>query len=109
MLKISITETATEYRLALKGGMVGSGLTELTTICTRLRAGLRGRMLVIDIKDVMLISQEGENCLLELINNGARLRPEGVLANRVLQQLAYRSKKKLGDLINTSANVAAAS
>lgn len=105
MLKISIAEKSNECRLVLKGEMLGSGLAELTAICMRLKVGLRGRVMVIDIKDVMRISQEGENSLLELINNGAKLRPEGVLANSVLQQLAYRSKKQVNDLIGMSADL----
>jgi hypothetical protein len=52
------------------------------------------------IKDAMLISQEGENVLLQLINEGAKLRPQSVLAKGVLQQLARRSKKEVGELID---------
>jgi hypothetical protein len=58
--------------------------------------------LIIDIKDVMLISQEGENALLQLINHGAKFRPDGVLAKLILQQLAHRSKKQLSDLIDAN-------
>ena|SRR5215468_10227501 len=103
MLKISTIETSTQCRLVLEGRLVGAGLSELTTICARLRAsGLKGRALVIDIKHVMLVSQEAENTLLELINDGARVGAEGALANRVLQQLAHRSKKEMSDLIEPS-------
>jgi DNA-directed RNA polymerase specialized sigma24 family protein len=82
--------------------MVGTGVTKLRTIWALLNAELRSRALVIDIKDVMLISQEGENVLLQLINHGAKLRPEGVLAKGLLRQLARRSKKRLGELIDGS-------
>jgi DNA-directed RNA polymerase specialized sigma24 family protein len=82
--------------------MVGTGVTELRTIWALLNAELRSRALVIDIKDVMLISQEGENVLLQLINHGAKLRPEGVLAKGLMRQLARRSKKRLGELIDVS-------
>src|SRR5262249_33451890 len=47
-------------------------------------------------------SQEGENVLLQLINHGAKLRPEGVLAKSLLRQLARRSKKRLSDLIDVA-------
>src|SRR5262249_51410296 len=102
MLKISVTETSTQCQLVLKGRMVGTGVTELRTIWALLNAELRSRALVIDIKDVMLISQEGENVLLQLINHGAKLRPEGVLAKSLLRQLARRSKKRLSDLIDVA-------
>lgn len=102
MLKISISETSTERKMSLKGQMIGTDVRELRTICTRLKGKLDGRALVIDIKGVALINQEGENLLLELINWGAKLRPEGALAQCVLQQLAKRSKKPVSDLIDSS-------
>lgn len=82
--------------------MVGTGITKLGTICARLKSELKGRALIIDMKDVMLISQEGENALLQLINHGAKFCPDGVLAKLILQQLAHRSKKQLSDLIDGS-------
>jgi len=102
MLKISFSETSSERRMALKGQMIGTDVRELRTICTRLRDELGGRELVIDIKGVALINQEGENLLVELINWGAKLRAEGALAQGVLQQLAKRSKKQVSDLIDSS-------
>lgn len=78
--------------------MVGIGITQLRTICDRLKSELKGRSLIIDMKDVMLISQEGENALLQLIDHGAKFRPDGALAKLILQQLAHRSKKQLSDL-----------
>jgi hypothetical protein len=61
--------------------MVGTGITKLGTVCAGLKSELKGRALIIDMKDVMLISQEGENTLLQLINHGAKFCPDGVLAN----------------------------
>jgi hypothetical protein len=91
-LKISIAQTSTQYRLLLEEPLIGAGLEELRTLGARLRTELSGRTLVIDVKDAMLISQEGENVLLHFINEGAKLRPQMVLAKRVIQQLARRSK-----------------
>ena len=102
MLKISLAETSTNCRVVLAGQMAGTGVTELWTICTRLKSELTGRTLVIEMQDVVLISQEGENILLQLINQGAKLRTQGVLAKRILQQLAHRSNKQVSDLIDTS-------
>lgn len=79
---------------------VGAGLNELRSLGARLRRELGGRTLVIDVKDAMLISQEGENVLLQLINEGAKLRPQSVLAESVLQQLARRSNKEVGESID---------
>jgi hypothetical protein len=72
MLKISVAQTDTECRLLLEGALVGVGLEELRTLGNRLRAELHGRRLLVDIKDAAAISQEGENILLQLINEGAK-------------------------------------
>ncbi len=93
---------STQCRVVLEGRIAGTGITKLRTICARLKSELKGRALIIEIKDVMLISQEGENALLQLINHGAKFRPDGVLAKLVLQQLAHRSKRQLSDLIDGS-------
>jgi hypothetical protein len=84
----------------LEGPLVGAGLNELRSLGARLRRELGGRTLVIDVKDAMLISQEGENVLLQRINEGAKLRLQSVLAKGVPQQLARRSKKEVGELID---------
>jgi hypothetical protein len=101
-MRISLAATRTQCRVVLEGRIVGIGVTELKTMCARLKSELKGRALVIDMKDVMLISQEGENALLQLINQGAKLRTQGALAKCLLQQLAQRSKKRVSDLIDTS-------
>jgi hypothetical protein len=103
MLKISIVETSSQCRLVLEGGMVGAGVNELRTMCARLKSELKARALVIDIKDVTLISQEAENALLGLIiNHGAKLRPQGLLTKCILQHLARRSNKEVSELIDSS-------
>jgi hypothetical protein len=102
MLKISKAETPTQCRLIFQGRMAGTGVTELRTMCALLKTELKGRALVIDMKDVVLISQEGENVLLQLIDRGAKLRPAGVLAKGLLRPLAQRSKKQISELIDPS-------
>lgn len=101
MLKISLTHTPTQCRVVLAGRMVGTGINELRTMCARLTSELKGRALVIEMKEVVLISQEGENTLLQLIHQGAKFHAQGVLARRILQHLAHRSNKQVSDLIDT--------
>ena len=64
---------STQCRVVFERRMVGTGITKLRTICARLKSELKGRALIIDLKDVMLISQEGENALLQLINHGSKV------------------------------------
>jgi hypothetical protein len=99
MLKISVAQTDTECRLLVEGALVGVGLEELRTMGNRLRAELHGRTLLVDIKDAAAISQEAENVLLQLINEGAKVRAHSVIARHILQELARRSQRELGDLL----------
>jgi anti-anti-sigma regulatory factor len=103
MLKISLIENSTHCRVVVEGRIIGAGVKELKTLCTRLTSELKVRALVIDIKNVVLISQEGENALLRFINQGAKLGTEGVLAKCIVQQLAHRSKRQISDLVEASA------
>ena len=102
MLKISITDTGAQRRLILEGRLIAPWVAELRTAYARVRRELEGRELVIDIEHVMVISQEGENALLQLINDGAKFRCRGVLTKHVLQQLARRSKKSANQLVDAA-------
>jgi hypothetical protein len=94
MLKISTSDTRTHCRLILEGKLITPWVAELWLTCSRARTELDGRQLVIDIKNVTLISQEGENALLPLISEAAKFRSRSVLTKHLLQQLARRSKKE---------------
>lgn len=102
MLKISLIETSTQCRVVLEGRLVGAGLGDLKTLYPRLTSELKVRALVIDLKNVVLISQEGENALLRLIDQGAKLGIQGVLAKCILPQLAHRCKRQVSDLVDAS-------
>ncbi len=93
MLKISVVESRTQRRLVLEGRLIAPWVAELRTEWSRARAEFDGRELVIDMENVMVISQEAENTLLQMMNEGARFRCSGVLTKHVLQQLMRRRKK----------------
>lgn len=94
MLKISVVDSRTQRRLVIEGRLVAPWVAELRTAWKGANAELDGRELVIDIGNVMVISQEAENALLQMLNEGARFRCcSGVLTKHVVQQLMRRSKK----------------
>lgn len=68
VLKISAVESRIERRLILEGKLFAPWVTELRTACEKARADLQNRQLVNDLKNVTVVSQEGENALLELMN-----------------------------------------
>ena len=93
VVKISVTDTRTQRRLILEGSLVDPWVGELRTTYVKVKEELNGRELLIDIANVIVISQEGENVLLQLMSEGAKFRCRGVFTRHVLQQLARRAKK----------------
>ena len=93
MLKISIVDSRTQRRLVLEGRLVAPWVAELRTAWRSAKADCDGRELVIDMEKVMVVSQEAENTLMQMMNEGAKLRSSGVLTRHVLQQLKRRCKR----------------
>jgi hypothetical protein len=93
MLKISVVDSRSERRLVLEGKLIAPWVAELRTAWQAVNEEIKGRALVVDLGNLAVISQEGENTLLELMNKGARFRCSGVVARHVIQQLRRRSKR----------------
>src|SRR2546427_11133686 len=87
MLKISIVEGRKQRRLVVEGRLVAPGSDELKAACERAGSGLDGRELVIDLKNITTIGQQGETLLLELMKQGVRCRGCGVVKNVILKQV----------------------
>jgi hypothetical protein len=101
MLKISTIDDAHQRRLVLEGKLIGPWAAELRSACDAARAGLDGGDLIVDMEHLTAISQEGENVLLELIQEGVKFRCRGVFTKQVLKQVARRAnealEKSIGD------------
>jgi hypothetical protein len=90
MLKISIREARDERRLVLEGKLIAPWTAEVRAECEKAGQNLAGRTLVLDLKNLTVISEEGENLLGALMNEGVKFHGGGVLANQILRQLAKR-------------------
>ncbi|HWC20215.1 MAG TPA: hypothetical protein VG498_24585 [Terriglobales bacterium] len=90
MLKITVIDNQAQRRLILEGKLISPWTTELRTFCEKLRADLDERELVINIRHLTAISQEGENLLLELMKEGVKFRSQGLFTKHLLSQLARR-------------------
>lgn len=91
MLKISIVDTPSHRRLMLEGRLVSPWTVELKSACEKARADLRNRELVIDLRCLTAISEEGEKVLLELLNLGVKFRSTGVFTKLVMKQLSRKN------------------
>ena len=90
MLRISIVERRKQRRLVLEGKLVAPWAHELKSAYDEASTGLNGRQLVIDVKSLISISEDGENVLLELMRAGASFRCPGVFTKHVLKRLAHK-------------------
>ena len=95
MLRISTIDTTTERRLLLEGKLMDAWVAELTRSCRNAVEGLAKRKLVIDIKNVTVISGEGEKALLALMREGAKFSCNGVLTRYVLKRLERQCQDRL--------------
>ena len=95
MLKISLIENRTCCLLVLEGKLIAPWTAELKAACEKARAELRDRELVVDLKHITVISQEGENVLCELMSEQVKLRGRGVFTKQILRQVARRARRKI--------------
>jgi anti-anti-sigma regulatory factor len=93
MLKISILDSTGLRLLILEGSLRAPWIDELSRAWTSAHADLQNRKLIVDLKNVTAISQDGENVLLRLMSEGAKFRSRGVLTRHVLRELARRNRK----------------
>jgi len=96
MLKISLVDNARQRRVIVEGKLIAPWAAELRSVYEKARADLRGRELVVEMKHISTISQEGENVILELINGGIRFRCHGVFTKHVVKELTRRASRTPG-------------
>ncbi len=102
MLRISVIDSRTERRLVLEGKLIAPWVAELRSAWKAASGEIEDRALVVDLENITVMSQEGENALLELMSEGAKFRCSGVLTKHVIQQLRRRSKRNSSNAVQTS-------
>jgi anti-anti-sigma regulatory factor len=95
MLKITILDTPDRRRLVLEGKLAAPWAAELRNECRKAAAEVRGRELVIELRNVTCISEDGQNVLLELMKEGVRFRSSGVFTRHVMKQLARKMRSNV--------------
>jgi hypothetical protein len=81
----------------LEGKLIAPWAAELRRACEEAKADLRGRELVVEMKHVTTISQEGENAIVDLINGGIKFRSDEVFTRHMLKHLTRRTNRNLGE------------
>jgi hypothetical protein len=99
-LKISILDSSGQRRLVLEGTLSAPWTEELRTAWTTANAGLQNRRLIVDLKNVTAITQDGENTILKLMSEGAKFRSRGVLTKHVLRELSRKHRRNASQKID---------
>jgi hypothetical protein len=99
MVRISIIDTRLKRTLLVEGKLAEPWTSELEKAWNNASHDLQGRGLAIDLRNVTVISLEGENTLLQLIKSGAKFSCRGVLNKHILKRLARESGNRLRDML----------
>ncbi len=100
MFKMTVTDEDNERTLLVEGTLTGPFVEQLRSTCRRMYLAPLGRQLVLDVRNLSVISQEGENLLLELIAENVKLRCQGMFTRLVLNRLARRARRELEETRN---------
>jgi anti-anti-sigma regulatory factor len=87
MLRITVTENASEQRWVLQGRLSGAILEELTVNWRSDRDCPSTRELVVDLNEVTYIDKDGERVLMMMVKDGAKFVVTGVYTKHLLESL----------------------
>jgi hypothetical protein len=94
VFKISIVDTRSQRKLIVEGTLVGPWVAELGTTWRKASQDLDRRKLVIDLRNLTVISREGEDAIFDLMKKGAKFSCGGVLTRHVLKQLVRKKQQE---------------
>jgi hypothetical protein len=95
MLKISIVDKPSQRRLVIEGKLIAPWAAELRSVWRKATENLNGREVVIDVKCLTAITEDGENVLMELMKAGASFRCSGVFTKWVVRRLARKVRREI--------------
>ena len=92
MLKITITNTATEEKWTLYGRLVAPWVDELKTSWRRARRTAERRRCIVNLDEVTFIDKCGERMLRSMSNQGAEFVASNVYIKHVLDRIRGKSQ-----------------
>jgi hypothetical protein len=88
MLRITVTESASEQRWVIQGRLTGSSLEELTTSWRANRDCPPTKSRIVDLNGITCIDKDGEQVLLMMIRDGAKFVATGLYTKHLLESLS---------------------
>jgi hypothetical protein len=99
VLKISITETATETRWVLQGRVFGLWVSELNAIWRTSTRTRKGRACIVDLNDLTFIDKGGEILLRTMAREGAQLIASGRYIKNVFGKPKIIDRRALSETL----------
>ncbi len=90
MLRITVTESASEERWILQGQLTKPSVAELVSSWRASVAQPLGRCRIVDLNEVTSIDKSGEDAILMMVRDGATFVASGVYTKHLLVQLQAR-------------------
>ena len=93
MLKITVFDTKSQRLLVVEGQLITPWASEALAAVKRAMEDLQQRELLVDVNNVTLVSAQGEDVLLQLLEKGVRFRCSGVYVKHVLGKLTRQVRQ----------------
>jgi hypothetical protein len=90
MLKIATVKTNRQCRIVVEGELISSAVEELKREWEGVRVSVECLTLIVDLRNVITIGEEGKDVLFQMMSEGARFICGGVHNRHVLTQLVRR-------------------
>ena len=90
MLKITRVKTKRRCRVVLDGELVSPWVEEFRREWNDIRSSERDLTMIVDLRNVVSIGQEGRDVLFEMMSQGVKFICGGVLNRHVLRELSRK-------------------
>jgi hypothetical protein len=94
MLRIATRSTQDQDTWILEGRLAGPVVDELSSSWSQTRSERRGRKSVVNLVDVTLVDERGEQALMAMMMDGAEFIVRGVYTKGLLESLSERCKRE---------------
>jgi anti-anti-sigma regulatory factor len=88
MLRITIHDSPSEFRLQLEGRLAGPWVREVELCWQTAQSTVRNRMVIVDLRDVDFVDSAGERLLAALHQQGAKLLAAGPMTKHLVAEIA---------------------
>jgi anti-anti-sigma regulatory factor len=94
MLRVTIHDSAREFRVHLEGRLAGPWVQEAAHCWETARSTIAGRTVVVDLRDVDFVDSEGEQLLVLMHRQGVKLRAVSPMMTHLIEEIAGKEGRE---------------